>query len=54
MKAAEFEHKDVDVLIHLLKTASFAKKFTEASKLDPNKYVNRVKYSLVLTHLRNS
>lgn len=54
MMAAKFEHKDVDVLKHLLQTVSFAKKFTDTSKLDPNIYVNLVKYSIVLTHLRNS
>lgn len=54
MNAAEYEHKDVDVLKHLLQTAAFAKKFTEPSKLDPNHYVNLVKHSIVLTKLRNS
>lgn len=54
MHAAEFEHKDVDVLKHLLQTAAFAKKFVDPSKMDPNKYVDIVKYSIVLTKLRNS
>lgn len=54
MEAAQYEHKDVDVLKHLLQTASFAKKFTEPNKLDPNIYVNLVKHSIVLTKLRNS
>lgn len=54
MNAAEYEHKDVDILKHLLQTAAFAKKFVEPSKLDPNKYVDLVKLSIVLTKLRNS
>ena len=54
MEAAQYEHKDVDVLKHLLQTASFGKKFTEPGKLDPNIYVNLVKHSIVLTKLRNS
>ena len=54
IKAAKYEHKDVDVLKHLLQTASFAKKFSDPSKFDPNIYIKLVKRSLVLTHLRNS
>lgn len=54
MQAAEYESKDIDVLKHLLQTAAFAKKFVEPSKLDPNKYVDLVKLSIVLTKLRNS
>ena len=36
MNAAEYEHKDIDVLKHLLTTASFAKKFSDPQELDPN------------------
>lgn len=52
--AAKYEHKDFDVLKHLLRTAAFAKKFTEPAKLDPNIYVNSVKHAIVLTKLRNA
>lgn len=39
---------------HLMRTASFAKTFPEASEYDSNKYVNIVKHMVVLTKLRNS
>ena len=39
---------------HLLRTASFAKKFVDASTFDANRYVNVVKHMAVLTKLRNS
>lgn len=39
MEAAKHEHKDIDVLKHLLNCASFAKKFTDPAELDPNTYV---------------
>jgi hypothetical protein len=35
LKAAEYEHKDIDLLKHLLETAAFAKKFVEPTKFDP-------------------
>lgn len=54
MEAAKFEHKDFDVLKHLLQTAAFAKKFTEPSQFDPNLFVNLMKQSIVLTKLRNA
>ena len=54
MNAAEYEHKDIDVLKHLLTTASFAKKFSDPADLDPNQYVILVKHSIVLTKLRHS
>ena len=54
MNAAEYEHKDIDVLKHLLTTASFAKKFSDPQDLDPNQYVLLVKHSIVLTKLRHS
>lgn len=56
-EAAEYEHKDVDILMHLLRTASFAKKFLKPSQLaviDPNSYVELVRLSTVLTKVRNS
>jgi hypothetical protein len=54
LKAAEYEHKDIDILKHLLQTAAFAKKFVEPTKMDPYEYVILVKFSIVLTKLRNS
>jgi hypothetical protein len=39
---------------HVLRTASFAKKFTEPADFDPNRYVNIVKHMIVLTKLRYS
>jgi len=54
MHAAMYESKDIDVLKHLLSTASFAKKFSDPTELDPNQYVNLVKMSIVLTKLRHS
>jgi hypothetical protein len=39
LEAAKYEHKDIDVMKHLLKTASFAKKYSDPLKLDPNDYV---------------
>ena len=52
--AAKYEHHDIDVMKHLLSTASFAKKYSDPSKLDPNEYVDIVKHSIVLTKIRNS
>ena len=43
LDAAKYEHKDVDVLKHLLRTASFANKYIEPDKLDTGSYVNMVK-----------
>ena len=54
LEAAQYEHHDIDVLKHLLTTASFAKKFCDPSEFDPNQYVNLVKHSIVLTKMRNS
>ena len=54
LEAAQFEHNDIDVLKHLLTTASFAKKFCDPSDFDPNRYVDIVKHSIVLTKMRNS
>lgn len=54
LEAAKYEHKDIDVMKHLLKTASFAKKYSDPQKLDPNLYVQVVKNQIVLTKLRNS
>ena len=39
---------------HLLRTASFAKKFTERVDFDADKYVNVVNHMIVLTKLRHS
>jgi len=39
---------------YLLRTASFAKTFPEASTFDSNEYVEKVKTLVVLTKLRNS
>lgn len=54
MEAAKYEHFDMDVLKHLLRTASFAKKFSDPEDLDPQKYVELVKTSVVLSMMRNS
>jgi len=39
---------------HILRTASFAKKFSDAQDFDPNRYVNVVKHMIVLSKLRDS
>ena len=39
---------------HVLRTASFAKKFCNPVDFDPNRYINVVKHMIVLTKLRNS
>lgn len=54
LEIAQLEHWDVQIMKHILKTASFAKKFTEPSDFDPNRYVNVVKHMIVLTKLRHS
>lgn len=51
---AQLEHWDIQILKHILRTASFAKKFSEPSDFDPNRYVNVVKHMIVLSKLRNS
>lgn len=54
LEAAKYEHKDLDVMKHLLSTASFAKKYSDPASLDPNEYVQVVKNQIVLTKLRHS
>lgn len=54
MDAAKYEHRDLDVLKHLLSTASFAKKYADPANMNPNEYVDVVKHSIVLTKIRNS
>jgi len=54
LEAAQQEHHDIDVLKHLLTTASFAKKFCDPSEFDPSRYVDVVKHSIVLTKMRHS
>jgi hypothetical protein len=54
LEAAKYEHKDLDVMKHLLSTASFAKKYSDPATLDPNEYVQVVKNQIVLTKLRHS
>ena len=44
----------MQVLKHLLTTASFAKKFMDPTNIDPNKYVTLVRYSILYTKLRHS
>lgn len=44
LEAAKYEHKDIDIMKHLLKTASFAKKYSDPAQLDPNDYVQLVKH----------
>lgn len=51
---AVLEHWDIDILKHILRTASFARKFSESSEFDPNRYVNVVKHMIVLSKLRHS
>jgi len=54
LDAASKEHFDVQVLKHLLVTASFAKKFTDPSDFDPANYVKLVRETIVYTKLRHS
>ncbi len=54
LEAATLEHTNVSVLKHLLRTASFAKTFSDPQDYDSNKYVNIVKHMIVLTKIRNS
>lgn len=54
LETATNEHANIPVMKHLLRTASFAKTFPEASEYDSNKYVNIVKHMIVLTKLRHS
>jgi hypothetical protein len=51
---AKLEHWDIQIMKHMLKTASFAKKFTTPEQLDPNRYVNVVKHMIVLSQIRHS
>jgi hypothetical protein len=44
LEASKFEHKDIDILKHLLRTASFAKKYSDPALFDPNEYVRIVKH----------
>lgn len=44
LEAAKYEHRDIDVMKHLLSTASFAKKYSDPQQFDPNEYVQIVKY----------
>ena len=48
------EHWDIDLMKHLLRTASFAKKFLDPTDYDSSRYVNYVKHLVVLTKMRNS
>mmetsp|Transcript_23833 Transcript_23833/g.31908 ORF Transcript_23833/g.31908 Transcript_23833/m.31908 type:complete len:181 (-) Transcript_23833:1368-1910(-) len=54
LDAAKQEHHDIDVLKHLLTTASFAKKFCDPTDFAPDHYVDVVKHSIVLTKMRHS
>lgn len=54
LETATCEHSNIPVMKHLLRTASFAKTFPEASGYDSNKYVEIAKTLIVLTKLRNS
>ena len=54
LDAATHEHSNVAVLKHLLRTASFAKKFADPNEFDANRYVHIVKNMIVLTKLRYS
>lgn len=54
LEIAQLEHWDVPIMKHLLRTASFAKKFTDSTDYDKDRYVNVVKHLIVLTKLRHS
>lgn len=54
LETATCEHQNIAIMKHLIRTASFAKTFPEASTYDNNKYVDMVKHMVVLTKLRNS
>lgn len=54
LECATLEHSNIQMLKHLLRTASFAKTFSDPNDFDPNKYVNIVKHMIVITKLRNS
>jgi hypothetical protein len=54
LEIATLEHFDVKIMKHILRTASFAKKFCDPNDYDPNRYVNVVKHMIVLTKLRHS
>jgi hypothetical protein len=54
LETATCEHSNVPLIKFLLRTASFAKTFPEASGYDSNNYVNIVKHMVVLTKIRNS
>jgi hypothetical protein len=54
LETATYEHSNIPVMKHVLRTASFSKTFPEASGYDSNKYVSITKDMVVLTKLRNS
>ena len=54
LEAAKYEHHEIDIMKHLLRTASFAKKYSDPATLDPNDYVQIVKHQIILTKIRNS
>ena len=54
LDAASCEHTNVPVMRHLLRTASLAKAFPEASAFDSKIYVQKVKTLQILTKIRNS
>ena len=43
LEASKFEHFELDVLKHLLETASFAKKYSDPADLNPLDYVTLMK-----------
>jgi hypothetical protein len=44
LEASKYEHRDIDIMKHLLTTASFAKKYSDPTQFDPNDYVTIVKH----------
>lgn len=54
LDAAKYEYKEIDVLKHIIRTASFAKNFSDPAVFDPNIYVEMVKHSIILTAMRHS
>ena len=54
LETATCEHTNIQLMKHLLRTASFAKKFVDPNEFDANRYVNIVKHMVILTKLRHS
>jgi len=53
LDAATFEF-DIQIMKHLIRTASFTQKFVDHQDFDANRYVTVVKSLIVLSKIRNS